>query len=158
VNSCCPIHPFQVAYDEAQRIQTTLRKLLVVRDTITDSGRIERVGGVDVAFADPGTDRPPGTDDGAGKCSGFDTTAADGKRRVRRGGGYNRALAVVVVYDVRRGEVIESASGQAPVYFPYVPGFLSFREGPAVLDAIGKLSTLPDVMLYDGCGIVHPRG
>ena len=158
MNLCCPVHSFQGAYDEARRIQTTLRKLLVVRDTIAGPGRIERVGGVDVAFADSGADRPPDTGGEAGESGGFVTAAAGGKRRSGKGRGYDRALAVAVVYDIRRGEVIESASGQAPVYFPYVPGFLTFREGPAVLDAIGKLTALPDVMLYDGCGILHPRG
>ena len=40
---------------------------------------------------------------------------------------------------------------------PYVPGLLSFREIPAVLDALAKLSTQPDVLMCDGQGIAHPR-
>jgi deoxyribonuclease V len=44
------------------------------------------------------------------------------------------------------------------VFFPYIPGLLTFREGPAVLAAIGELTALPGVMLYDGAGIAHPRG
>ena len=39
----------------------------------------------------------------------------------------------------------------------YVPGFLSFRETPAVLEALDKLNRLPDVLLCDGQGIAHPR-
>ena len=42
--------------------------------------------------------------------------------------------------------------------FPYVPGYLSFREGPALLEAIRKLRTEPDVFIFDGQGIAHPRG
>jgi len=46
---------------------------------------------------------------------------------------------------------------QRPLPFPYVPGFLSFREIPAVLDALEKINTIPDLILCDGQGIAHPR-
>jgi deoxyribonuclease V len=41
--------------------------------------------------------------------------------------------------------------------FPYVPGLLSFREGPAVLEAFGRLASDPDLVLFDGQGTAHPR-
>ncbi len=43
------------------------------------------------------------------------------------------------------------------VTFPYVPGFLSFREGPIILKAFEGLSRRPDLLLLDGQGIAHPR-
>ncbi|MEO5357217.1 MAG: endonuclease V [Nitrospirae bacterium YQR-1] len=44
------------------------------------------------------------------------------------------------------------------VEFPYIPGFLSFREASAMIDALRALSTPPDIILVDGQGIAHPRG
>lgn len=42
--------------------------------------------------------------------------------------------------------------------FPYIPGLLSFREGPAVIEAVEKLGVRPGVIIFDGQGIAHPRG
>ena len=52
---------------------------------------------------------------------------------------------------------IEKRSAVGTTEFPYVPGYLSFREAPAALDALGKLSRLPDLVLVDGQGIAPPR-
>ncbi len=54
--------------------------------------------------------------------------------------------------------LIEQAHTVQKLRFPYVPGYLSFREGPAINAAINKLRTRPDVILVDGQGIAHPRG
>ncbi len=68
------------------------------------------------------------------------------------------ALAGIVIYDRTRGEITEQVFAAVPITLPYIPGFLSFREGPAILKALAELSGLPGVMMYDGCGIAHPRG
>jgi deoxyribonuclease V len=67
-------------------------------------------------------------------------------------------FAGVVVMDVVTFEIIEHAHHVSRVSFPYVPGFLSFREGPVVLAAFEKLETVPDAVIFDGQGIAHPRG
>ena len=53
---------------------------------------------------------------------------------------------------------IADAVAREKVRFPYVPGFLSFREGHAFISAIRKLKQTPDVIIVDGQGIAHPQG
>lgn len=55
-------------------------------------------------------------------------------------------------------EHLDDAIIKEKARFPYVPGFLSFREGPAIIRALKKLQIQPDVVLFDGQGIAHPRG
>lgn len=53
---------------------------------------------------------------------------------------------------------IEQATSVRKLLFPYVPGLLSFREGPAIMAALDRLKQKPDAILADGQGIAHPRG
>ncbi|MGI8740025.1 MAG: deoxyribonuclease V [Gammaproteobacteria bacterium] len=71
------------------------------------------------------------------------------------GGKTTRAAVVVLSFPAL--EPIEQAVARRPTSFPYVPGLLSFREIPAVLDALAQLNTEPDLLLCDGQGIAHPR-
>lgn len=72
--------------------------------------------------------------------------------------GGTRMWAAVVVYDVELGCVVEEAGASGRMHFPYRPGLLTFREGPILLEAFRKLHTEPDVALFDGQGVLHPRG
>jgi len=65
--------------------------------------------------------------------------------------------ASLVVYKIPEFEVVESAVAIRESRFPYIPGFLAFREGPVFLVAYRKIKTKPDVTLIDGNGIAHPR-
>lgn len=65
--------------------------------------------------------------------------------------------AAIAVLDFESLELIESSIARRPTSFPYIPGLLSFREIPAVLQAMLELKAAPDLLLCDGQGIAHPR-
>jgi len=65
--------------------------------------------------------------------------------------------AAVVLLDFPGLQPVAQAVSRSPTRFPYVPGYLSFRELPAVLAALDRLAVLPDLMLCDGQGLAHPR-
>jgi deoxyribonuclease V len=65
--------------------------------------------------------------------------------------------AAVAVLDFPSLEFKESAIARQKTRFPYIPGFLSFREVPAILEAMGKLKQPPNLVLCDGQGLAHPR-
>jgi len=66
--------------------------------------------------------------------------------------------AAIVVLDARSLKPVETVSAVQQPTFPYVPGLLTFREGPVVLEAYERLSREPDLLMFDGQGIAHPRG
>jgi len=67
------------------------------------------------------------------------------------------AIAAVVVLSRPDRCVLETATAERRVTFPYVPGLLSFREGPVILDALSRLAVKPDLAFFDGQGVAHPR-
>lgn len=69
----------------------------------------------------------------------------------------DRAIAAVVVLDFNSLEIVDYATHEAKVPFPYVPGLLSFRECPTIIAAAKMLRVEPDLIMVDGQGIAHPR-
>lgn len=69
----------------------------------------------------------------------------------------DRVFAAASLLDFCSLALLEEATAVLPVTFPYVPGYLSFREGPAIMAALQKLSRRPDLLIVDGQGIAHPR-
>ena len=65
--------------------------------------------------------------------------------------------AAVVVVDIESLAPVAWVAASKWTNFPYIPGLLSFREGPAVVEALAKLRFQPDVLIFDGHGIAHPR-
>jgi deoxyribonuclease V len=151
VRTECPFHSFDVTFKEARKIQNDFRASVEITDSISCPDDVDFVGGADVAFIKLTTDLLKNKKEADHSREDFSPNKKTPSSGVI-------AIAAVVVYDVKKRCIVETSYSAVPVYFPYVPGFLSFREGPAVLRALGELSVLPGVLIYDGCGIAHPRG
>ena len=68
------------------------------------------------------------------------------------------ARAAIVILQYPDLQPLEAELADVPLVFPYLPGLLAFREGPAVLAAWEKLKKKPALLMFDGQGIAHPRG
>jgi len=70
----------------------------------------------------------------------------------------SRLLGTMVVLSFPEMELLDVATSFGKVPFSYVPGLLSFREGPILIETFKKLRVKPDAMIFEGQGIAHPRG
>jgi len=86
----------------------------------------------------------------------------NGFRRVRSVAGVDLAyagkfaIAAAVVCTFPDGKPIETSAVREVVRFPYIPGYLAYREAPAITECIETLDAKPDILLIDGHGILHP--
>ena len=86
--------------------------------------------------------------DGVGSIAGADASYSPD------GGMVHAAVAVVGLPDLN---ILERCWVSREVRFPYLPGYFAFREGPALIAAVGALGERPDLLLVDGHGRAHPR-
>lgn len=130
-----PLHEWDLTPKDAATLQRKLARRIVRRRS---KRIVETVAGADVAFA------------------GGDAVAAVILYRLAPPLALGSSRTTSFPSPHRLAE-IERRCASRPLRFPYVPGLLSFREGPAILAAFEELETFPDVVLFDGQGIAHPR-
>lgn len=70
----------------------------------------------------------------------------------------DKVIGIACLYKYPEMILLAEAFAIMKCLFPYIPGFLSFREGPAIVEAVRKLKIKPDVIIFDGQGIAHPKG
>ncbi|MEU4575039.1 endonuclease V [Nonomuraea sp. ATR24] len=75
-----------------------------------------------------------------------------------RGDDHDALSAAVVVLDAETLDVVERVVVHGRAAFPYVPGLFAFRELPALVEALERLTVTPDLLVCDGYGLAHPRG
>ncbi|MBW2971543.1 endonuclease V [Candidatus Woesearchaeota archaeon] len=69
----------------------------------------------------------------------------------------NKVISAVVVLEYKTLKLVEKKYAVVDAPIQYIPGFLSYREGPAIVEAVSKLQQKPDIMMVDANGILHPR-
>jgi deoxyribonuclease V len=69
----------------------------------------------------------------------------------------DKCIAACVLYSIKEQKIIETAVAVERITFPYIPGLLSFREAPAIIQALKKLKGNFQAAMLDGHGIAHPR-
>ena len=129
-------HKWNVTTAEARGIQEELRGKWEGSDRL---GAIRTVAGLDAAFV----------------LKGSQAFRKPSRWNALRDA--NRAIGAAVVLSYPEMRELERAYAEVPLEFPYVPGFLSFREIPALLAALAKLRQVPDLLFCDGQGYAHPR-
>ncbi len=69
----------------------------------------------------------------------------------------DQVFAAACLYHYPDLTLVEQSSAIEQAKFPYVPGYLLFLEGPAIISAVRKLKIKPELILVDGQGLAHPR-
>lgn len=71
--------------------------------------------------------------------------------------GIEWGVCSIIVIDYKTRKIIENVTSIGEITVPYIPGYLAFRELPLIIAAAKKLSSIPDVFMFDGNGMLHPR-
>lgn len=70
---------------------------------------------------------------------------------------FEEACACYIGFDINTHEIVETQHAYATTYFPYIPGYLTYREYPVIKEVMNKIETIPSILMIDGNGLLHPR-
>jgi deoxyribonuclease V len=147
-----PLHSWNVSVNQAIQIQEALKDRIILKNTFPKVHPVRNSSRFDV------------------KPSGVSNPTAKKQRTisnvVKTIGGADVAYSIkgnllfgaMVVLSFPEMEILDTATTNGKILFPYIPGLLSFRESPILIKTFQRLKLKPDVMIYDGQGIAHPRG
>jgi len=155
-----PLHSWNVSVEEAIRIQEAFKERIILKRAFLKVHPVRNSRCFD--------SKPSGASNPAGIILGPNLAAeqrdiiSNGVKTI--GGGDvtyskkgNLLFGAIVVLSSPDMEILDVATANGKVSFPYIPGLLSFREGPILIKTFQNLKLKPDVMIYDGQGIPHPR-
>jgi deoxyribonuclease V len=153
-----PLHPWNVSVEEAIQIQEALRDQIILKNTfskvhpVRNSSRSLNPARI-ILGSNPATD---GTAEQRSIISNGVKTIGGGDVAYSKKG--DLLFGAMVVLSFPDMKILDTATANGKIPFPYIPTLLSFREGPILTKTFKILKIKPDVMIYDGQGIAHPRG
>jgi deoxyribonuclease V len=153
-----PLHSWNVSVEEAIKIQEVLRDRIILKNTfpkvypLRNSSRALNPDRI-ILGSNTTTGR---TAEQRGIISNVVKTIGGGDVAYSKKG--DHLFGAIVVLSFPDMKILDTATADGKIPFPYIPTLLSFREGPILIKTFKILKIKPDVMIYDGQGIAHPRG
>jgi deoxyribonuclease V len=139
-----PLHSWNVSVEEAIQIQEALRDRIILKNTFSKVHPVRNSSGA----SNPATEQRRFISNGVKTIGGGDVAYS------KKG---NFLFGAIVVLSFPDMEILDMTTANGKISFPYIPGLLSFRESPILIKIFQRLKLKPDVMIYDGQGIAHPR-
>ena len=140
------LHSWNVSVEEAIQIQEALRNRIILKNTFSGVHPVRNSDRCD----------PEHVKRQRGIISNGVKTIGGADVAYSKDGTY--CFGAIAVLAFPGMEILDRATAVGKIPFRYIPGLLSFREGPILIKAFQRLKLKPDVMIYDGQGIAHPRG
>ena len=153
-----PLHSWNVSVEEAIQIQEALKDWIILKNTFSKVHPVRNssraLNPTRIIMGSNST--TGGTGEQRGIISNGVKTIGGGDVAYSKKG--DLLFGAMVVLSFPDMKILDTATANGKIPFPYIPTLLSFREGPILIKTFKTLKIKPDVMMYDGQGIAHPRG